>query len=61
MHHFATYSQEAVRLKESAVIYVGEGLLPVPAKLAEKIVEMGELLPQFWTPSAGKDPLPRRL
>ena len=35
-------------------IYVGEGLLPVPAKLAEKItrwdfVDMAELLPEFWT------------
>ncbi len=34
--------------------YVGEGLPPVPAKLAGKIrrwefVEMGELLPEFWT------------
>ena len=36
----------------SAGIYVGEGFLPVPAKLAEKItrwefVEMPELLPEF--------------
>ena len=35
-------------------IYVGEGLLPVPAKLAEKItrwefVDMAELLPEFWS------------
>ncbi len=34
-------------------VYVGEGLPPVPAKLAEKIrkweyVEMAELLPEFW-------------
>ena len=46
--------------KDAAGIYVGEGLLPVPAKLAEKIVrwefvEMAELLPEFWTPVAGKD------
>ena len=34
-------------------VYVGEGMPPVPAKLAKKInrgefVEMGELLPEFW-------------
>ncbi len=34
-------------------MYVGEGVAPVPAKLATKIkrweyVEMGELLPEFW-------------
>lgn len=34
-------------------VYVGEGMAPVPKKLAEKIhrweyVEMGELLPEFW-------------
>ena len=33
-------------------VYVGEGLLPVPTKLADRIrrwefVEMGELLPEF--------------
>ena len=38
----------------AAGIYVGEGLLPVPAKLAEKItkrelVDMAELLPEFWS------------
>ena len=36
-------------------VYVGEGLLPVPAKLAERIArweftEMTELLPEFWSP-----------
>ena len=36
-------------------VYVGEGLLPVPAKLAERIArwectEMAELLPEFWSP-----------
>ena len=35
-------------------VYIGEGLLPVPAKLAERIVrweyiEMSEMLPEFWT------------
>ncbi len=35
-------------------VYVGEGLPPVPTKLADKIrrwefVEMGELLPEFWS------------
>ena len=45
----------------SAGIYVGEGLLPVPAKLAEKItrwefVEMSELLPEFWSSLSTKDP-----
>ena len=38
-----------------ADIYVGEGLLPVPAKLGERIarwefIEMAELLPEFWSP-----------
>ena len=37
----------------AAGTYVGDGMPPVPAKLAEKIkrweyVEMGELLPEFW-------------
>lgn len=43
-----------------AGVYVGEGLLPVPAKLAEKIVkwefvDMGELLPEFWAAATSKD------
>ena len=34
-------------------MYIGEGLPPVPAKLAERIVrweyiEMSEMLPEFW-------------
>ena len=45
----------------STGIYVGEGLLPVPAKLAEKItqwefVEMAELLPEFWSSLASREP-----
>ena len=37
----------------TAGAYVGDGMPPVPAKLAAKIwrwefVEMGELLPEFW-------------
>ena len=37
----------------SAGVYVGDGMLPVPAKLAGRIkrwdyIEMGELLPEFW-------------
>ena len=49
---------------QSRGIYVGEGLLPVPAKLAEKItrwkfVEMCELLPEFWSSFAPKDPTSR--
>ena len=47
----------------SAGIYVGEGLLPVPAKLAEKItqwefVEMAELLPEFWSSLVSKESTP---
>ena len=46
---------------QSGGIYVGEGLLPVPAQLAEKItrwefVEMCKLLPEFWSSFAPKDP-----
>ena len=42
-------------------VYVGEGLTLVPAKLAAKIrrgdfVNMGELLPEFWTPPREDDP-----
>ena len=37
-------------------IYLGEGVPPFPEKIASKIqkgkfVEMGELLPEFWSPS----------
>jgi len=40
-------------LQASDGIYVGDGLPPVPSKLAAKIsrrefVKMGELLPEFW-------------
>ena len=40
-------------LRASNGVYVGDGLPPVPSKLAAKIrrrefVEMGELLPEFW-------------
>ena len=36
-------------------VYIGEGLPPVPLKLAEKIrrweyIDMSELLPEFWVP-----------
>ena len=42
-------------------VYVGEGLPPMPAKLAATIrrgdfVDMGELLSEFWTPSREDDP-----
>ena len=45
---------------QSVGIYIGEGLLPVPAKLAEKIarwefVDMAELLPELWSTLAPKD------
>ena len=41
-------------------VYLGEGLPPVPDKLAAKIrrgefVEMGELLPEFWSPTKGEE------
>ena len=41
-------------------VYVGDGLPPVPAKLAAKIrkgefVEMGELLPEFWSSHREED------
>ena len=44
----------------SGGVYVGDGLPPVPAKLAAKIrrgefVEMGELLPEFWSAPRDKD------
>ena len=47
-------------LSGSAGIYVGEGLLPVPAKLAEKItrwefMDMAELLSKFWSPGTSKE------
>ena len=45
---------------QAAGIYVGEGLLPVPAKLGERItrwefIEMSELLPEFWSLLSPKD------
>ena len=44
----------------SASIYVGDGLPPVPQKLADKIhwlefVDMGELLPEFWSVPKDED------
>ena len=41
-------------------VYIGDGLPPVPAKLAAKIrkgefVEMGELLPEFWSSHREED------
>ena len=41
-------------------VYTGEGLPPVPAKLAAKIrcgtyVDMGELLPEFWATMREED------
>ena len=42
-------------------VYIGEGLPPVPAKLAERIVrweyiEMSEMLPEFWTQTTLDEP-----
>lgn len=49
--------------RPSQGVYLGDGLPPVPAKLAAKIrrgdfVEMGELLPEFWSSmrDEGSDP-----
>ena len=41
-------------------VYVGDGIPPVPEKIAAKIrkgefVEMGELLPEFWSPREDGD------
>ena len=41
-------------------VYVGEGMPPVPTKIASKIrrgefVDMGELLPEFWVPPREDD------
>ena len=41
-------------------VYMGEGIPPVPAKLAAKIrqgefVDMGELLPKFWSTPREED------
>lgn len=41
-------------------VYIGDGLVPVPAKLATKIqhgefIDMGELLPEFWPSSQDDD------
>ena len=46
-------------------VYMGEGIPPVPTKLAAKIrrgefVEMGELLPEFWTTLREEDTEGRR-
>ena len=51
-------------------VYAGEGLPPVPSKLAEKIrrwefIEMSEMLPEFWTQARfdeaeSKPPVARR-
>ena len=40
--------------RPSGGVYMGEGISPVPARLAERIcqgeyVDMGELLPEFWS------------
>ena len=47
-------------LKLPKGVYVGEGIPPVPAKLAAKIrngeyVDMGELLPEFWSGSKDEE------
>ena len=52
----------ATEAASPAGIYVGEGLLPVPAKLAERIkkwefVDMAELLPEFWATPGPKESL----
>ena len=46
-------------------VYVGDGLPPVPQKLADKIlrwefVDMGELLPEFWSMAKEEEPAGRR-
>ena len=46
-------------------VYVGEGLPPVPSKLAKKIrageyVDMEELLPEVWTPEESEPDAKRR-
>ena len=50
----------AAGLVSSEGVYIGEGLPPVPEKLATKIrawkfVDMSEMLPEFWWQEAGKD------
>ena len=47
-------------MASSASIYIGEGLLPVPAKLAVRIkhsefIDMAELLPEFWASLGAKE------
>lgn len=42
-------------------VYIGDGLPPVPAKIAAKIrrgeyIEMGEMLPEFWALPKDEDP-----
>ena len=49
----------------SGGVYMGDGIPPVPAKLAARIrrgefVEMGELLPEFWSGPREDDTDPRR-
>ena len=55
----APTGQHGPRLRRAGV-YVGEGMPSVPAKLAAKIrrgtyVDMGELLPEFWSPTREDD------
>ena len=49
----------------SAGVYLGEGIPPVPDKLAAKIrrgeyIEIGELLPEFWSSAKGDDGEPSK-
>lgn len=49
----------------SEVVYVGDGITPVPTKLAAKIskgqyIDMGELLPEFWGNSERRSQTPQR-
>lgn len=50
---FSPVAGQSYTAASSSVTYVGEGIAPVPKKVADKIlrwdfVEMGELLPEFW-------------
>ena len=52
-------------IRYPAGVYVGEGVAPVPKKVAEKIwrwdfVEMSELLQEFWVLAGEREGLPRR-
>ena len=58
------YVGGGLRLSSEGV-YVGDGVPPVPEKLASKIrrgefVEMGELLPEFWSHTKGEEGEPSR-